>query len=247
MLNKQLSILLIVPCYNEERRLPLDEYKAFLDNDLYSTIDILFVNDGSKDDTLTVLEDLAKAYHNVSVLDLESNQGKAEAIRKGMLSKAESTYDYLGFFDADLATPLEEVHSLIHAINTNKKPYLVMGARVKLLGSTDIKRKLMRHYIGRVFATIVSNMLKLSVYDTQCGAKLIKRGIVPSIFQNEFSSKWLFDVEILFRLKNEFPDFKERIIEVPIKKWEDKDGSKINLSYYFRAPFDLLKIYFKYV
>ncbi|MEQ8624989.1 MAG: glycosyltransferase family 2 protein [Vicingaceae bacterium] len=241
------SVVVIIPCYNEDKRLAVEAFLSFCNQSNNQNISFLFVNDGSSDNTIKVLSTLEKSLpNNVHVLDLKKNVGKAEAIRKGMLYLDKNNYSFIGYFDADLATPLEELENLIAHTKKQTSPYLVMGSRVKLLGSTEIKRKMRRHYIGRIFATVVSNMLNLPVYDTQCGAKVIKSDIVESLFEKPFLSKWLFDVELLFRLKQNYPDFENRIVEVPLKKWEDKDGSKIGLTYFLRAPFDLLKIYFKY-
>lgn len=238
-------IRVIIPCYNEENRLEKNRFVDFFEKN--SEFHFLFVNDGSTDNTLSVLKELSEAFPTqVNVLDLKQNGGKAEAIRQGMLQSVELGYDYLGYFDADLATPLDEIPRLLTYTNRNPLPYMVMGSRIKLLGSTDIKRKLRRHYIGRVFATVVSNMLKLPIYDTQCGAKLIQKETVSILFREPFSTKWLFDVELLFRLKKNYQDFESRIVEVPLKKWEDVAGSKIGFSYFLKAPFDLIKIYFKY-
>jgi glycosyltransferase involved in cell wall biosynthesis len=241
---REKKLRIIVPCYNEEERLDTEAFKNFFSSPFGRKTDFLFVNDGSKDKTIEVIGKLEQAYENVSVLDLKKNGGKAEAIRQGMLSSTELEYDYIGFFDADLATPLNEIERLFQFSNTD--PYLIMGARIKLLGSTNIKRKLSRHYIGRIFATIVSNMLRLPIYDTQCGAKLIKQEIVAKVFKERFLSKWLFDVEVLFRIKQHFKDFETKTIEVPLKRWEDKDGSKIKSSYFLKAPFELLRIYWHY-
>ena len=240
-------IVILIPCYNEEDRLDTDAFESFTRLSKRSNVQFLFVNDGSKDNTIELLNTLKQRLPaNVQVLNLKKNVGKAEAIRKGMLHLDHEKYSFIGYFDADLATPLEELERLITHTSKSPAPYLVMGSRVKLLGSTEIKRKIRRHYIGRIFATVVSNMLKLPVYDTQCGAKLIQSEIVAYLFEKPFQSKWLFDVELLFRLKQHYPDFESRIVEVPLKKWEDKDGSKIGFSYFLKAPFDLLKIYFKY-
>lgn len=238
--------LIIIPCFNEEMRLPIDEFKSFMKLNSNECIKFLFVNDGSVDNTDKILFELEKEFENVSVLSLNKNEGKAEAIRSGVLHKlGEEDLNYIGYFDADLAAPLDEIFNLIKSISKGE-PYMIMGARVKLLGSTFIERKLSRHYIGRIFATIVGNMLKLPIYDTQCGAKLIRFDVAQLIFKEKFLSKWLFDVELLFRIKKHYSKFKGKIIEVPLKKWEDKNGSKINFSYYFQAPLDLLRIFFFY-
>lgn len=238
--------LIIIPCYNEASRLSVEEYESFFQKEENKSIQFLFVNDGSTDNTIELLEKLEQKYLNVETLDLEKNGGKAEAIRQAMMKSANSNYQYIGYFDADLATPLAEIHELIRYAIQKESPYLVMGSRVKLLGSTNIQRKIGRHYIGRVFATVVSNMLKLPIYDTQCGAKLIRRDLIDLIFKEPFLSKWLFDVELFFRLRKHKTDFETKLVEVPLRQWEDKDGSKISTSYFLKAPFDLLKIYLHY-
>lgn len=240
-----MRIKIIIPCYNEAKRLNITEFEHFLSNPLNDTIDFIFVNDGSSDDTIKVLNKLCKNHRNATVLDLKQNVGKAEAIRRGVLESELEFSDFIGYFDADLATPLNEINRMKFYIE-NKNTFLIMGSRIKILGVTNIKRDKSRHYIGRIFATIVSNMLKLPIYDTQCGAKLIRKDIALEIFKDKFISKWLFDVELLFRLKRKYKNLEDRIIEVPLKKWEDVAGSKIGFSYFLKAPIDLLRIYFHY-
>ena len=189
--------LTIIPCFNEEKRLKKERFKEFIGGS--EGIDFLFVNDGSLDNTLDGLLEIKKEHPNrVEVLDLKKNGGKGEAIRQGMLNSVDLGYDYIGYFDADLATPLDEIPRLLGYTERTLPPFIVMGSRIKLLGSTNIQRKLRRHYIGRVFATIVSNMLQLPIYDTQCGAKLIHNEIISTVFKEPFSSKWLFDVCLLY-------------------------------------------------
>ncbi|MEX2380386.1 MAG: glycosyltransferase [Vicingaceae bacterium] len=237
---------IIIPCFNEANRFPLEDYSLFLNQSTDTNISFLFVNDGSSDNTIEILQKLSDQFQQVTILNLNKNVGKAEAIRQGVLSLQAKQADFIGYFDADLAAPLNEIENLNNAKKSNQECLFVLGARIKLLGSTDIKRNLFRHYIGRIFATIVGNMLKLPIYDTQCGAKLIRKDVALSIFESPFTSKWLFDVELLFRVKNQYEEIENKIIEVPLKKWEDKSGSKIKLSYYFQAPIDLIRIYFRY-
>ena len=238
--------VIIIPCFNEAKRLPIKSFETFIESN-FLEVEFLFVNDGSTDDTIGVLMQLKSKFSDqIEILDLKQNVGKAEAIRQGMLMAKKENHHYFGYFDADLATPLQEIPRLVEYTKKKEVPYIVMGSRVKLFGFSEIRRKLRRHLIGRVFATVVSNILRLPIYDTQCGAKLIHSKVVPILFNEKFSSKWMFDVELLFRLKNNYTDFECRIIEVPLKKWDDIAGSKIQFSYFLRAPFDLLKIYFKY-
>ena len=240
-----MKIRVIIPCYNEAKRLDVSSFINFLEEGENNSIHLLFVNDGSSDDTIRVINELKGKYRTVEVLDLKKNVGKAEAIRAGINSSHQNGYDFLGYLDADLATPLEEMHRLRN-LAEEKNPYIILGARIKILGVTNIQRERSRHYIGRVFATVVSNMLKLPIYDTQCGAKLIRKDIAQVIFKESFVSKWLFDVELLFRIKQHFKPIEDKVVEMPLNEWRDVAGSKISSSYFLKAPIDLLKIYMKY-
>lgn len=240
-----MRLLIIIPCFNEESRLKTEDILHFFEQTKGEDYRLLFVNDGSTDNTLGVLKELSQQEDKIEVLNIMQNVGKAEAIRQGMLQNSHRTFDYFGYFDADLATPLSEIDRFAK-VAEKKNPLVILGSRIKILGTTDISRNPARHYIGRVFATIVSNMLKLPIYDTQCGAKLIQHKALPPLFEKPFVSKWLFDVELLFRLKNAFDESENKIVEVPVKKWKDVSGSKISTVYFIKAPFDLLKIYFRY-
>ncbi|NJM15510.1 MAG: hypothetical protein HC896_09200 [Bacteroidales bacterium] len=120
-----------------------------------------------------------------------------------------------------------------------------MGSRIKRLG-TSINRKSYRHYLGRLFATAAAKILRLGVYDTQCGAKLFHVSIID-IFNGPFVTKWLFDVELLARINKQFPEvFSGKFIEYPLAAWEDVSGSKLKFSYYFKVPIELWRIHKKY-
>lgn len=242
-----LKYLVVIPCYNEAKRLNLAAFQQFLGSKKSQQIDLLFVNDGSRDNTIDLLKQLSEKYPNAEVLDLDSNQGKAEAIRSGINSTEVEKYEYLGYLDADLATPLEEIWRFTEILKSEERQILMLlGSRVSLLGMTDIKRNLSRHYLGRIFATLVSNLLSIPIYDTQCGAKMIHSSVSKQIFEEAFISKWLFDVELLFRLKKLNAENQNKLLEVPLKKWEEISGSKIKANYFLIAPFELFRIYLKY-
>ena len=124
---------------------------------------------------------------------------------------------------------------------------MAMGCRLIRLGAR-IDRSFVRHIISRTFATMASRVLGIKVYDTQNGAKLIKSNIVKELFEDEFITRWLFDIELIFRLikkigKNEA---KRLIVEVPLNECRDIDGSKIKTMDFIRAPLELFKIWRKY-
>ena len=245
-MSKFADTVIVIPCYNEASRLPVIEFEQYLHEN--PSILFLFVNDGSKDNTLDVLHSLQSSLKNVSVLDLPVNGGKANAVREGFLyALANFSFEYIGYFDADLATPLCEIKGLLADFYSNSKLQMVVGSRILRMGS-EIDRNTKRHVFGRVFATLASTTLLLPVYDTQCGAKLFTRPLASDIFQEPFTSKWLFDVEIFARvaIKNGFPEVMKVILEHPLQHWLEKGDSRIKGKDFLIFPFDLFKIYRKY-
>lgn len=231
-------LLVVVPCYNEEKRLDVEVFRAF-------DAEFLFVNDGSKDGTLRLLESMRDSDPGrFSVLNLERNSGKAEAVRQGMLAALDRKPDITGFWDADLATPLSEVREFLEIFDTRPEIQMVFGARVRLLGR-EISRHASRHYLGRVGATLISQTLGLAVYDTQCGAKLFRAGdALRDVFARPFLSRWIFDVEILARfVEMQGRDAVAReVYEYPVRVWHDVKGSKVKSTDFIRALRDLRKI-----
>lgn len=231
---------IIIPFYNEVARINLESFHQIFNG--FQQYNFLLVNDGSSDNTIEILEDFKSKFSNVEVLNLVKNGGKAEAIRTAVLSLFDT--DFIAYYDADLATPISELDKLIQFAVQNPNYKFVMGARIKLIGN-GVKRSLKRHYFGRVFATIVSQyVLKVAVYDTQCGAKVIDFKIAQQIFEKPFLSKWLFDVELLKRLQKTH-DLKEVVKEIPLEKWEEIGNSKIKLVDFIKIPFQLFQIYRK--
>jgi len=100
----------------------------------------------------------------------------------------------------------------------------------------------------RVIATSISKILKLKVYDTQCGCKIFEKELSETIFKDPFISKWLFDVEIFQRIILIYGRHQvlNKMVEIPLKRWIDKDGSKVKISYFFKMLMDLYSINKKY-
>lgn len=237
--------LIVIPCYNEEQRFDRVAYLQYLET---SNSDILFVNDGSSDQTeKMLLEIYSQQKHRIKVLSLPKNVGKAEAIRQGICSlRSEQYYKYVGYLDADLAAPLSEWDYLLkYIVDDNRE--MVFGSRVKRIG-VDIERSFIRHYIGRLFATVVSLMLNIPIYDSQCGIKIFSIMFAQQIFSTPFISKWVFEVEIFARAIDAFgyDSIHMRLFEVPLRSWHEKGDSKLKYFDFIKAPYDLLKIYFCY-
>lgn len=241
---------IVIPCYNEAKRFPADVFLAF--SGQHPEIRFLLVNDGSKDDTLALLRQMqAGREDRISVLDQPVNGGKGEAVRRGVLAALDHpASSYVGFWDADMATPLDAISSLTGQLEQDRALAMVFGARVKLLGRR-IERQAVRHYLGRVFATVVSLLLGLPIYDTQCGAKIFRATPETRVlFEEPFCSRWVFDVEILARFirhrRYDREAVKQAIFEFPLQEWRDVAGSKLRPGDFLRAFVDVLRIHLKY-
>ena len=246
------EIAIVIPCYNEEKRLKSDDFIRF--GQANQHIDLLFVNDGSCDSTLRVINDICRRLPGqTECLDLAENVGKAEAVRRGFLSAMSRPYRFIGFFDGDLSTPLDAVLSFYHVLQSSNAE-IVLGSRVKCLGKKII-RDPSRHYFGRIFATFASMLLRMGVYDTQCGAKLFRNdAYLESVFSTPLLTKWAFDVEILMRYKLLLRKYDPTAslnsayaVEYPLDYWRHCSGSKIKAYECITSGLSLIKIYLYYV
>ena len=235
-----------VPCYNEADRLQCDVFIDFVRK--HRDVMFIFVDDGSTDNTAQLLKSMSESEaKNIRFMTLETNRGKAEAVRQGTLSAIASGARYVGYWDADLATPLNPILEFLAELKKRSDLLLVMGARVQLLGRTILRNRY-RHYLGRVFATGASFVLRMPVYDTQCGAKMfVATESLALAFRDPFISRWVFDVEILARLVyrgNVNP--RVAIFEYPLFEWYDVKGSKIKPKDFWIALWDLARIHRTY-
>jgi len=219
------KIAIIIPCFNEEKRLLPESYINFLK--INNDFDLIFVNDGSTDNTISILNTIQFAFEKrVFIINSDSNKGKANAISEGMRSCiSNSDYSHLGYLDADLSTSLEEFYRLFTILNKQNADY-IFGSRIKMLHS-QIVRSSFRHFSGRLIATLVDSKYNFGIYDTQCGAKCFKKEIISVALQEPFKTKWFFDIEIFLRIREQLKSAKG--IEEPLKIWRDPGGSKMNI------------------
>ncbi|MGD0236660.1 MAG: glycosyltransferase [Syntrophorhabdales bacterium] len=236
-----------IPCYNEANRLPFSELVEDLSRGKWMYL--CFVDDGSTDNTLELLGVIKKQFPDrVLIIPLAQNRGKAEAVRTGILSSLQTfSPEFVGFFDADLATPLAEVERFLEIADRCTAIKMFSGCRFARLGA-EINRFWWRHYLGRIFATAASISLGLPVYDTQCGVKVFRSEEAAYLFREPFLSRWFFDVEIFARMirrcgKNQAA---KQIMEIPLETWKGRSGSKVKFRTYLLAFVDLLRIHFLY-
>ena len=160
----------VIPCYNEETRILSKEFTDFVHSNL--GYHLCFVNDGSTDNTLEVLQNLAKGREDhISVYNCEKNGGKGEAVRQGVLHLSQDTQlDYIGYLDADLSTDFQDFDDLVKTIETSDFK-IVSGSRMSRMGA-NITKESARKIISKTINLIIRNILGMSFNDTQCGAEV---------------------------------------------------------------------------
>ena len=243
VLDPGLDTVVVVPCFNEEDRLDED---AFLALGRSPAVSLLFVDDGSRDGTPDVLSRMSTAGTRTAVLTLERNTGKAEAVRRGILRALDDGPGAVAYYDADLATPPDQLVRLIAILASRPELVAVLGSRVARLGGA-IDRRAVRHYLGRAYATLASLALGITVYDTQCGAKVFRvTDALAAAVAHPFRSTWAFDVELLHRLlaggPGAEPVHPDELLEEPLERWHDVGGSKLRVGAAVRALADLVVI-----
>ena len=227
---QQRCVGVVIPCYNEEERLLSNAFLDYIDTN--SGYHLCFVNDGSKDRTLEVLEALQKGREDfITVYNCEKNGGKAEAVRLGMLHMAKKEdLDYIGFLDADLSTDLADFDNLVKTIERSDFK-IVSGSRIARMGA-NITKESARKIISLTINFIIRKILKMDFKDTQCGAKIFHKDVIDIAFGKKFVTQWIFDVEIFKRMSINFglKQAKTMLCEQPLKRWIHADGSKLSMK-----------------
>ncbi|MEP3210577.1 MAG: response regulator [Maribacter sp.] len=226
----QYGVGVVIPCYNEGNRLSSALFQDFIDKNV--GYHLCFVNDGSTDHTLEVLEKLRKGNKaSISIVNCEKNGGKAEAVRQGIhyLSQ-QNDFDFIGYLDADLSTDFRDFDDLVKTIG-NSDFKIVSGSRITRMGA-NIAKESARKIISKTINLIIQSILGMPFKDTQCGAKVMDKEIASLMFKNKFRTKWLFDVEIFMRMRKHYgkKNAKNMICEQPLKRWIHADGSKLSMK-----------------
>ena len=238
---------IIIPCYNEAFRLPYHTFQSFSLS--HPEVLLLFVNDGSTDNTLSVLRGLQmKCPANVSIHHIKINVGKAEAVRQGIMY-VYNCYNIplIGFLDADLATNPEEWMFMAKYHDDHHQFAAIVGSRIQRLGA-NISRDNARSFFSKLISYLIQKLLSVNFQDTQCGAKIFQRELVPYLFGKKYISSWLFDIEILFRIQQKFGKnaLQYGVLEYPLLDWHEIGDSRIKMKHMVRIPYHLYQIYLKY-
>ncbi len=234
----------VIPALDEASRLASGRVLELLAD---PDVTLVLVDDGSTDGTGAVMQNLAlRAPGRVRVHALERNLGKAEAVRRGLADGIAQGAWAVGYLDADLAAPPSELLRLLGHLRAHPALRAVLGARVAMLGR-DIRRRALRHYCGRVFATAASLALGLAVYDSQCGAKVFRvDATLRGAIAQPFADRWAFDVELLGRLLRGAlgaPGWPPSAFEeLPLERWHDGGDSKVRLDQALGATLSLVRL-----
>ena len=210
---------IIIPAYNEAERLPgyLSEVRDELDR-MNIDAEILVVDDGSQDDTAAYVKSVARQDPRVYLLAQPYNQGKGNAIQRGML---EARGHQLLFADADGATPFREVRHLLAAADAGHE--IAIGSRRTSSDAATRERTGLRALMGQMFYSFVNFLAVPGINDTQCGFKLFRRDCARELFADLNESGWAFDVEVLYRAQLTGYGIAEVAVD-----WHEVDGSKVN-------------------
>jgi len=247
MENIKKRIGIVIPCFNEALRIDFYKFGQYLQQ--HPDLFFCFVNDGSTDQTKQLLAEFVSKNKRSSMLSYSKNCGKAEAVRLGIvaLMKEFSDKDWVGFWDADLATPLNEIEQFKNEIAKKSDLEYIFGSRWIHLGS-GVERTPIRKLTGFFCAVLIRAYLQLPLYDSQCGTKLFKISLAKKIFAEKFCTRWLFDVEIFKRVTMLYSskDIIQHCMEKDVASWQDIPGSKLGWKNCFTVLTELTHIAWKY-
>ena len=227
------TLSIVVPAYNEAARLPTTLPKLAQFCERHGSVEVLIVDDGSKDTTAAVVQEFAARYPFARLLQNPGNRGKGYSVRHGM-QKAQG--DWILSTDADLSSPLEEVNKLIDAVDREQAAGAI-GSRALDRSLVGVHQAAFREWSGRIFNVVMRISTGLPFRDTQCGFKLFRKDASAVIFSRQLLDGFGFDVEDLLIAR--IHGFK--IVEVPVR-WDNVEGTKVGALTGARAFWDLVAV-----
>lgn len=228
------TLSFIIPVYNEKKRIKycFKALKSFKFPKNIELREIIFVNDGSKDNTLLEIQNNTQELANktgskVIIVSYKKNKGKGYAVKKGMLK---SSSDYSLFFDVDMSTPLNQLKKFVPFMLKDND--VIIGTRKSLKSTVVIQQPVYRQLLGKVFTLFSNIVLNTKVTDFTCGFKAFSKRSTKDVFLKSKINRWGYDSEILFLASK----LNYNIIEIPVI-WSDVRGSKVNV---FKSVFSSL-------
>lgn len=235
--NNQLYLSIIVPAYNEEKKIgkDLEMIYGYFNTQKY-TFEVIVVNDGSKDNTVQKVEEFKKNNPNVKLISYQLNQGKGHAVKTGVL---ESKGKYVFFVDAGYCVPFKEIEKGINTLNEGN--HIALGSRHLKESNIVVKQPYYRTLAGRIFNKIVKIFIGLhGIKDTQCGFKLFEGSCARDLFKRQKIKGFTFDTEILVYAKK----LGYKIKEFPVQWACDMDTKLKPWSHTLKIIMEIIKIRF---
>jgi dolichyl-phosphate beta-glucosyltransferase len=241
------QVLIVIPVFNEFNRWD-DLYFAQIAKETSHKCAFLFVNDGSTDKSLNLIEDFCAQSDEFEYLSLPQNMGKSEATRIGMLKGFESGYSAIGFLDADGAFEVGDVARIVDVYlkkcSETSEIHAIWSSRLGIAGR-KIKRSGKRHFAGRLVSKLICLFVDGAPWDTQSGLKIFRAGDeFFAAIQKPFDTKWFFELEILQRHRR-LSGTNMLIWEEPVDGWTDITGSKIRIRNFPSILLEIMLIVYK--
>jgi len=218
-MNNQLKISIIIPIYNEEKRILrcLERISSYC-NEKEWDYEVLVAEDGSTDNTVKIVNDFSSQKNRFKLLSFPERLGKGGAIKNSMF---QATKDYVCFMDVDLSADVGELERLIPYVNNYE---IIIGSRILRGTLPPIEGPLYRKIFSRFYSKFFRFLFRMPIKDPQCGFKLFKKNIISRLFKEIHTTNFAFDSEVL--VKAYWLGFK--IKEVPII-WKFDPATKISV------------------
>ena len=229
------SLSIVIPAYNEERRLPptLDRILEYLKSEGFSDWEVLVVDDGSRDRTADVVRHYGASDERIQLIENPGNRGKGYAVRSGML---QAVKDWVLVTDADLSAPIEELSRLTDGVRLQDAA-VAIGSRAVDRSLVTVHQPAFREFSGRFFNIVMRLVTGMPFRDTQCGFKLFRRDAAQAVFSRQRIEGFGFDVEDLMIART----LGFKVIEVGVR-WANVEGTKVSLASGLRSFSDVFLV-----
>jgi len=216
-----MKLSVIIPAYNEAERLPstLEEAYAWLTEQLPNDFEIIVVDDGSSDETVTKTREMIATHPRLNILVQPQNRGKGAAVKRGML---EASGDIRLFMDADHSTHIREAEKVLAAMERGAE--VVIASRQHEESDISVSQSWLREHMGKSFNFIMRSIVGLKMEDTQCGFKAFTAKAAKDIFSRQKLDGFSFDVELLFLASK----LGYAVTEIPVE-WINEPNSRVRM------------------